>query len=206
MKGKRPRNRKGAAPERNDVERVLSILQESARAKIDISPEEAGRITLAANMMVDAFRQGRKVIFFGNGGSAADAQHLAAELVGKFGRVRAALPAIALNVNTSVITSISNDIEYKAVFARQIEALASAGDVVVGISTSGRSPSILEGIRAARERGARTIGLTGLGGEPLRKAVDLCLTAPSQKTPRIQEVHITVGHIICELVEDTLFG
>jgi D-sedoheptulose 7-phosphate isomerase len=206
MKGRRPRNRKGAVPDRSDVEVVLATLQESARAKIDISPEEAGRIALAANMIVDAYRQGRKVILFGNGGSAADAQHLAAELIGKFGRVRAALPAIALNVNTSVITSISNDIEYRVVFSRQIEALAGPGDIVIGISTSGRSPSVLEGIRAARAKGARTIGMTGLTGEPLRKAVDLCLTAPSQKTPRIQEVHITVGHIICELVENKLFG
>ena len=206
MKGRRPRNRKGAAPDRSDVEVVLATLQESARAKIDLSPEEAGRIVLAANMMVEAFRLGKKVILFGNGGSAADAQHLAAELVGKFGKVRAALPAIALNVNTSIITSISNDLEYRVVFSRQIEALASPGDIVVGISTSGRSPSILEGIRAARAKGARTIGMTGQTGEPLKKAVDLCLTAPSQKTPRIQEVHITVGHIICEMVENKLFG
>jgi len=206
MKGRRPRNRRGAPAGQNEVELVLAALQESARAKIELGPDEAGRIALAARMMVDAFRQGHKVIFFGNGGSAADAQHLAAELVGKFGKVRAALPAIALNVNTSVLTSISNDIEYNAVFSRQIEAFASPGDIVIGISTSGRSPSILEGIRAARLKGARTIGMTGLGGEPLRRAVDLCLTAPSHKTPRIQEVHITMGHIICELVENRLFG
>jgi len=206
MKGRRPRNRRGAPAGQNEVELVLAALQESARAKIELGPDEAGRIALAARMMVDAFRQGHKVIFFGNGGSAADAQHLAAELVGKFSKVRAALPALALNVNTSVLTSISNDIEYSAVFSRQIEALASPGDIVIGISTSGRSPSILEGIRAARLKGARTIGMTGLGGEPLRRAVDLCLTAPSHKTPRIQEVHITMGHIICELVENRLFG
>lgn len=206
MKGRRPRNRQGAPAGKNEVELVLATLQESARAKIELGPDEAGRIALAARMIVDAFRQGHKVIFFGNGGSAADAQHLAAELVGKFGKVRAALPALALNVNASVLTSISNDIEYSAVFSRQIEALASPGDIVIGISTSGRSPSILEGIRAARLKGARTIGMTGLGGEPLRRAVDLCLSAPSHKTPRIQEVHITVGHIICELVENKLFG
>jgi D-sedoheptulose 7-phosphate isomerase len=206
MKGQRPRKRQGAPADRSEIELVLAALQESARAKIDLGPEEAGRIALAARMMVEAFRQGRKVILFGNGGSAADAQHIAAELVGKFGKVRAALPALALNVNTSVLTSISNDIDYSAVFSRQIEALASAGDIVVGISTSGRSPSILEGVRAARLKGARTIGMTGLAGEPLRRAVDLCLTAPSHKTPRIQEVHITMGHIICELVENSLFG
>jgi D-sedoheptulose 7-phosphate isomerase len=206
MKGRRNKSRKIAPPDKNEVELVLSALQESARAKIELGPEEAQKIALAARMMVDAYRQGRKVILFGNGGSAADAQHIAAELVGKFGKVRAALPAIALNVNTSVITSISNDIEYNAVFSRQIEAFASPGDIVIGISTSGRSQSILEGIRAAREKGARTIGMTGLTGEPLRRAVDLCLTAPSHKTPRIQEVHITMGHIICELVENALFG
>jgi D-sedoheptulose 7-phosphate isomerase len=205
MKGRRPRKKKPDAPKGPDVELVLSALQESARAKIDVSPLEAGKIAMAAGMLVDAFRRGNKAILFGNGGSAADAQHIAAELVGKFGKVRAALPALALNVNTSVITSISNDVDYKAVFSRQVEALATQDDVVIGISTSGRSPSVLEGIRAARAKGARTIGMTGLSGEPLRKAVDLCLTAPSQKTPRIQEVHITMGHIICELVEDKLF-
>jgi D-sedoheptulose 7-phosphate isomerase len=206
MKGRRPRKKGSGAPQRPDVESVLAALQESARAKIDISPLEAGKIVSAAGMLVDAFRRGNKVILFGNGGSAADAQHIAAELVGKFGMVRAALPALALNVNTSVITSISNDVEYNAVFSRQVEALAVRGDVVIGISTSGRSQSVLEGIRAARAKGAHTIGMTGLAGEPLRRAVGLCLTAPSPKTPRIQEVHITMGHIICELVEEKLFG
>ena len=206
MTGRRPVKRRGAPPCPTDVEMVLSTLQESARAKIELGPEEAQRIALAAAMIVDAYRQGRKVLLFGNGGSAADAQHIAAELIGKFGKVRAALPAIALNVNTSVLTSISNDIEYRAVFSRQIEALASPGDIVIGISTSGRSISILDGIRAANQKGARTIGMTGLSGEPLKKVVELCLTAPSHKTPRIQEVHITVGHIICELVENSLFG
>jgi D-sedoheptulose 7-phosphate isomerase len=206
MKGQRPRKRPGAPADQNDVELVLASLQESARAKIELGPEEAGRIALAARMMVESFRRGGKVILFGNGGSAADAQHIAAELVGKFGMERTALPALALNVNTSVITSISNDIDYSAVFSRQVEALARPGDVAVGISTSGRSRSVLEGLRAARQKGARTIGMTGLAGEPLRKAVDLCLTAPSHKTPRIQEVHITMGHIICDLVERSLFG
>jgi len=206
MKGKRPKKNRKAAAHPSDVELVLATLQESARAKIELGPEEAQKIALAAAMIVDAYRHGHKVILFGNGGSAADAQHIAAELIGKFGKVRAALPALALNVNTSVLTSISNDIEYRAVFSRQVEALASSGDIVIGISTSGRSQSILDGIRAAREKGARTIGMTGLSGEPLRKAVELCLTAPSHKTPRIQEVHITVGHIICELVENRLFG
>jgi D-sedoheptulose 7-phosphate isomerase len=205
MNGRRPRKRMPLAPHRPDVEKVLAALQESARAKIDVSPLEAGKIAEAAGMLADAFRRGNKAMLFGNGGSAADAQHIAAELVGKFGKVRAALPALALSVNTSVITSISNDVEYNAVFSRQVEALAARGDVVIGISTSGRSRSVLEGILAARARGARTIGMTGLSGEPLRKAVDLCLTAPSQKTPRIQEVHITMGHIICELVEEKLF-
>jgi len=206
MKGRRPRKNGSKAPQRPDVGSVLAALQESARAKIDVSPVEAGKIVQAAGMLVDAFRRGNKVILFGNGGSAADAQHIAAELVGKFGMVRAALPALALNVNTSVITSISNDVEYNAVFSRQVEALAVRGDVVIGISTSGRSRSVLEGIRAARAKGAHTIGITGLEGAPLRNAVGLCLTAPSQKTPRIQEVHITMGHIICELVEEKLFG
>ena len=206
MDGRRPRRKAQRPGPRTDVEMVLASLQESARAKIDISPLEAGKIAMAAKMLVDAFRRGNKAVLFGNGGSAADAQHIAAELVGKFGKTRAALPAIALTVNTSVLTSISNDVDYSAVFSRQVEALAARGDVVIGISTSGRSQSVLEGIRAAKSRGALTIGMTGLGGEPLRKAVELCLVAPSQKTPRIQEVHITMGHIICELVEERLFG
>ena len=204
MNGRRPR-----APKKEiagGLEHVLRTLEESARTKMEISRDEAGKVLKAAEMLVEAFRAGNKVLLFGNGGSAADAQHIAAEFVGKFGKVRKALPAIALNVNASVITSISNDISYDTVFSRQIEALAQPGDVVVAISTSGKSPSVLEGLRAAKKKGARTIGLTGIGGEPMRKEADVCLTAPSLKTPRIQEVHITLGHIICELVENELFG
>jgi D-sedoheptulose 7-phosphate isomerase len=204
MKGRRPRTPKRAGAGATDM--VLRTLQESARTKMEISYDEAEKVVRAADMITAAFRAGKKVLIFGNGGSAADAQHIAAEFVGKFGKERDALPAIALNVNTSVITSISNDISYEKVFARQIEAFASSGDVVVAISTSGRSPSVLEGLKAARARGASTIGLTGIAGEPMRKAADICITAPSLKTPRIQEVHITLGHIICELVENELFG
>jgi len=204
MKGRRPRTPKRAGA--MATETVLRTLQESARTKMEISHDEAEKVVRAADMITAAFRAGKKVLIFGNGGSAADAQHIAAEFIGKFAKERDALPAIALNVNTSVITSISNDINYERVFARQIEALASSGDVVVAISTSGRSPSVLEGLKAARAKGASTIGLTGIAGEPMRKCSDICITAPSLKTPRIQEVHITLGHIICELVENELFG
>lgn len=196
--------RKGAPPA-DGLHSVLRTLEESARTKMELSPDEAGKTLQAAGLMVEAFRNGRKVVFFGNGGSAADAQHLAAELVGRFALNRKALPALALSVNTSVLTSISNDTDYRYVFSRQIEGLVDEGDVVVAISTSGRSPSVLEGIRAARERGARTVGLTGLAGEPMRKDCELCITVPSLKTPRIQEAHLTLGHIICELVERELF-
>ncbi|MEM4729670.1 MAG: D-sedoheptulose 7-phosphate isomerase [Thermoplasmata archaeon] len=204
-RGVRPRARK-AAPPADALQTVLRALEESARTKMELSMEEAGKLALAGGIIADALRAGRKAVFFGNGGSAADAQHLAAELVGKFQLERRALPALALSVNTSALTAIANDSDYKYVFSRQIEALVGEGDVAVALSTSGRSPSVLEGIRAARERGARTIGLTGLAGEPMRRECELCITVPSLKTPRIQEVHITLGHILCELVERELFG
>jgi D-sedoheptulose 7-phosphate isomerase len=156
--------------------------------------------------LVDAFRQGHKVLIFGNGGSAADAQHVAAELVNRFLLDRQALPAIALTTNTSILTSVANDMAFEQLFARQVRALASPGDVVVGISTSGSSPNVLEGIAAARELGAWTVGFTGQTGGALKALVDLCFCAPSDRTPRIQEAHITAWHAVCEAVERELFA
>jgi len=158
-----------------------------------------------ADLLVDAFRKGNKVLLFGNGGSAADAQHIACELAGKFYLDRAPLPAIALTTNTSSLTAIANDYSYEEVFVRQVKGLVKQGDVVIGISTSGNSPNVLRGIEEAKRLGATTIALIGRGGR-LKKSADYVLSVPSDDTPRIQEAHITAGHIICYLVEQALFG
>ena len=152
-----------------------------------------------------ALAAGRKVLLFGNGGSAADAQHIAAEWIGRYRRERRALPAIALTVNTSSITAIANDYSFEHVFARQVEALGAPGDIAIGISTSGDSPNVLRGVEAARDISMITVGLTGRAGRSLRTLVDYCLQVPSADTPRIQEAHILLGHILCEYVEDVVF-
>lgn len=153
-----------------------------------------------------ALRAGGKVLFFGNGGSAADAQHLAAELVGRFAIERAPLPAVALTVNTSSLTAIANDYAFDEVFARQVLALAAPHDVAVALSTSGRSPNVIRGVQAARSKRLVTVGLTGQDGGALKENVDYCVCVPSTVTERIQECHILVGHIPCEIVEDELAG
>ncbi|HTR25340.1 MAG TPA: D-sedoheptulose 7-phosphate isomerase [Terriglobales bacterium] len=158
-------------------------------------------VSAAAAAMSQAIRQGNKILFFGNGGSAADAQHLAAELVGRYLRERPALPAIALTTNTSVLTAIANDYAYEQVFARQIEALGNRGDVAIGITTSGNSSNVLRAMETASTKGLVTIGLTGATGGKLRALVTHCLCVPSTDTPRIQECHILTGHILCEIVE-----
>jgi D-sedoheptulose 7-phosphate isomerase len=162
-------------------------------------------VSKITEIMIAAFRAGNKVLLFGNGGSAADAQHIAAEFVGRFAFDRPALPALALSVNTSCVTAIGNDYGFDLVFSRQIEALAQRGDVAIGITTSGRSPNVLRAMSTARKMGLHTIGLTGSAGSKLADAVDHCICAPSSETPRIQECHILVGHIISELVEQTIF-
>jgi len=168
--------------------------------------EPLDALAYLVDVLVAAFGAGRKVVLFGNGGSAADAQHVAAELVNRFLLERDALPAIALTTNTSILTSVSNDTAFDQVFARQVRALVQEGDVAVGISTSGNSPSVLEGIRAAKEQGAVTVGLTGRSGGQLKELAALCICAPSDHTPRIQEAHITIWHVVCEAVEQELFG
>jgi D-sedoheptulose 7-phosphate isomerase len=162
-------------------------------------------IAKTSGLLVDAFRRGNKVLLFGNGGSAADAQHIAAEFVGRFAFDRPALPALALNVNSSSITAIANDHGFDRVFSRQIEALARAGDVAVGISTSGQSSNVIQALATAKKMRLHTIGLTGLNGKGLKDAVDHCICVPSTETPRIQECHILIGHILAELVEQTIF-
>ncbi len=160
----------------------------------------------AAAAIAESFRGGGKLLLFGNGGSAADAQHVAAELVGRFQRERAALAAIALTADTSVLSSIGNDYAFERVFARQVEALGRQGDVAFGISTSGRSPNVLAGLTTARERGLRTLALTGGDGGAIGKAADTHLNVASDSTARVQEVHRTLLHAICDLVERGLFA
>jgi len=159
-----------------------------------------------AEELIKIYRAGKKVLLFGNGGSAADAQHIAAELVGKYYIDRRPLPAEALTVNTSSLTAIGNDYAFERIFARQVEALGNPGDVAIRISTSGNSPNVIEAIRAAKKKGMSTIGLTGAEGGRLKNEVDYCICVTSKDTPRIQEAHILIGHIWCELIERALFG
>ena len=159
-----------------------------------------------ARRIVKAFQGGHKLLLAGNGGSAADAQHIAGELVNRFRFDRPALPAVALTTDTSVLTAIGNDSDFDQVFARQIEALGVAGDVFIGISTSGNSPNILKALQACRKKGMIGIGLTGQAGGKMKALCDYCIRVPSSDTPRIQEAHILVAHILCGLVEDTIFG
>ncbi|PYR93847.1 MAG: phosphoheptose isomerase [Acidobacteria bacterium] len=156
---------------------------------------------MAAHAINEALAARRKLLVFGNGGSAADAQHLAAELVGRFMRERAGLPAIALTADTAILTSIANDYSYKHVFARQIEALGQAGDIALGISTSGESPNVFTALQVARERGLRTIALTGRDGGSVGAAAEIHVNVPDQNTARVQEVHRTLLHVMCELID-----
>lgn len=186
-------------------EKILQAAQESSQVKEQFFRENVDVIVEIVHAIMDSLRRRNKILIFGNGGSAADAQHIAAEFVNRFLSDRAPLPAIALTTDTSILTSISNDMGFSQIFARQIEALGSKGDIAWGITTSGTSPNMIEGFHKARETGMKTIALTGKdGGEVLRMA-DYALNVHSSSTPRIQEVHITVGHIICELVEGALF-
>lgn len=164
------------------------------------------KVADAAVAMTAALNAGRKVFFFGNGGSAADAEHLAAELSGRFLRERRSLPAWTLTTNASTLTAIANDYSYDLIYARQIEGVGNPGDVAFGISTSGRSPNVVRAMDVAHTRGMVTIGLTGGEGGDLRSVVDYCISVPSVQTPRVQEAHILAGHILCELIEEALFG
>jgi D-sedoheptulose 7-phosphate isomerase len=158
-------------------------------------------MTVAADALIAAYLGGRKALFFGNGGSATDAQHLAAEFLGRYLRERRPLPAVALHDNASAVTAIANDYGYEHVFSRQLQALAVPGDIAVAISTSGNSPSVIEAVTIARKMGIYTIGLTGASGGRIRELVDVLIAAPSDETPRVQECHILVGHALCDAVE-----
>lgn len=173
------------------------------RVMEDVQLQET--ILAAAEWMIHAFRQGKKVYFCGNGGSAADAQHLAAEFSGKFYLDREVLPAEALHCNTSYLTAVANDYSFEIVYSRLIEGLGKKGDILVGLSTSGNSPNIVKAFEACRAKGIKTIGFTGENGGQLRAVSDLLIAIPSTDTPRIQEAHMAIGHILCEIVEATIF-
>jgi len=186
-------------------ETILHLAQEGLQVKEHFFQDNVDAIVEIIHCIRDALRQGNKILIFGNGGSAADAQHIAAEFVNRFLFDRAPLPAIALTTDTSILTSIGNDMDFSLVFSRQIEALGNKGDIAWGITTSGKSPNVIEGFRKATEVGMATIAFTGNdGGEALRMA-KYGLNVNSSSTPRIQEIHITASHIICELVERELF-
>ena len=181
-------------------------LRESAFVKILFAQKCAEELDAIAALLIKTLRAGRSVFVLGNGGSAADAQHFAAELEGRLYRNRRPLPILALTTNSSSLTAIGNDFGYEHTFSRQVEAHGRRGDVLVAISTSGKSPNVLKAVAAARRKGIRTVGFTGEKGARLRRAVDLCLTAPSDDVARIQECHGAAVHILCEAVEEALFG
>ncbi len=188
------------------LEEIRSQLRESCRVKQSFSEELLGHIEEFAVRAAAALRDGGKIVFFGNGGSASDAQHLAAELVVRLRGDRPGLPALALTTNPSVLTAAANDYGFEHIFARQVESLVSSGDVLVALSTSGTSPNVVRAVETSSRRGAFRVALTGETGGALAGKVDLLLNVPSRDPQRIQEAHITIGHIVCSLIEQTLFG
>lgn len=185
---------------------IIKIFEESAQVKINFARENALKIMEVVQLIAQTFRDGKKVLIFGNGGSAMDASHIAAEFVNRFLMERPPLPAIALNTDVAVLTSISNDYDYSQVFSKQLTALGHEGDVVIGISTSGNSPNVIKAIDVAKKNGMKTVVLTGGAGGKLAHMADYVFTVPTKHTPRIQETHITLGHTICQLVDEELFG
>ena len=184
-----------------------SILAEHKKAiEKSFSDEKVETLEKISREVLKAFKNGHKLLLCGNGGSAADAQHIAAEFIGRFKRERQSLPAIALTTDTSILTAIANDYHYDVVFARQVEGLGQKGDVLIAISTSGNSKNVLEAVLEARKMGLVTIGFTGQAGGRLKDLADICFMAEAVNTPHVQEVHITALHAISEAVEDTLFG
>jgi D-sedoheptulose 7-phosphate isomerase len=188
------------------AEEIRRQLEESARVKQSFSNELVGRIAQFAEKSAAALRAGGKIVFFGNGGSAADALHLAAELVVRLRAERRGLAALALTTNPSVLTAAGNDYGFEQIFSRQIESLVASQDVLVALSTSGNSPNILRGVEAGRARGAYLVAFTGETGGAIASKVDLLLSVPSRDPQRIQEAHITIGHIACSLIEKLACG
>ena len=168
--------------------------------------QQGAKLELAASVLAWALKTGKKVLFCGNGGSAADAQHLAAEFVGRYLLEREGLPAIALTTDTSILTAVANDYDFANVFARQVQALGNNGDVLIGISTSGNSPNVLRALEVAKSKGLATIGFTGQGGGKMSELCDICLSVDNPVTARAQEMHILMGHILCELLDGVLIN
>jgi D-sedoheptulose 7-phosphate isomerase len=183
-------------------DRVLKAFEESANVKCRFVGEYADRIVQIARLLTETFQSGRKVLLFGNGGSSTDASHIAAEFVGRYQRDRAPLPAMALATDMATLTCIANDYAYDEIFARQVRAHGQKGDIAIAISTSGNSANVLKGVAAARECGLITVGWTGGSGGKLAGLVDHCFVVPSNVTARIQESHITLGHVLCELIDE----
>lgn len=183
-------------------QKIKKLIQDSIDVKSGLLEEKAVReIESCSKMLSEAVRKGKKVLIFGNGGSAADSQHIAAELVGRFKKERRALAAVALTTDSSILTALGNDYGYESVFARQIEALGKKGDIALGLSTSGNSRNVISALRAARSAGMTAIGLAGAGGGEMKNLCDILITVPSNDTARIQECHIMIAHIICDAVE-----
>lgn len=191
-----------------EADMVTNILRSNIERSIEVHHQLISGcladIAAAADALISAYRDGHKAVFFGNGGSAADAQHLAAEFVGRYLRERSPMPALALNGNSSAVTAVANDYGYDQIFVRQLRALATPGDVAVAISTSGNSPNVVQAVKGARRMGLYTIGLTGAPGGLLRGLADTVIVVPSEETPRIQECHILIGHALCDAVEQAV--
>lgn len=189
-----------------DIESVIEAFETSADVKNEFIRTHAERVVEVGQLLIRTFREGKKVMLFGNGGSATDASHIAAEFVGRYRRDRDPLPALALGTDMAALTSIANDYDFTDIFSRQVLAHGRKGDVAIAISTSGNSLNVIRGVEAAHDRGLVTVGWTGATGGKLTDLVDYCFCVPSSVTARIQECHITLGHVLCELIEERLFG
>ncbi len=189
-----------------NASQVKKLLLASAdlKRKVAENPELTEQVARMADVVFQALKTGHRIYLCGNGGSAADSQHLAAEFIGRFQKERNAWPAEALSTNTSIITALGNDYTFDIIFSRQVEAMVQTGDVLIGISTSGNSVNVIKAFQAARTRGAKTLGLAGRDGGAMKNECDECFVVPTQQTCRIQEIHIAVGHVICDLVEVAL--
>lgn len=186
-------------------DKILKVFEESATVKEKFARENIETIIEVSKVIADAFNEGKKLLLFGNGGSATDASHIAAEFVNRFKKERPGLPAIALNTDIAIITAIANDYDYSEVFARQLKSLAEEGDVVIAISTSGNSGNVIKAMDVAKKKRLKTIAFTGAKGERFAAKADYAFIVPSENTPRIQETHITLGHVLCQMVEEILF-
>ncbi|KAF0178655.1 MAG: D-sedoheptulose 7-phosphate isomerase [Nitrospirae bacterium] len=185
--------------------KILKAFEDSIAVKKEFSDANLTRIADVSRLIADAFGEGKKLLLFGNGGSACDASHIAAEFVNRFKKDRPGLPAIALNTDVAVLTSIANDYDFAEIFARQLKTLGDTGDIAIAITTSGNSKNILKAIDVAKKKGIKTIGFTGTRGDKFAGKCDIAFVVPSEDTPRVQETHITLAHVICQMVEEILF-